>query len=232
MVNPGVSELASLLARNPLFSELDQPELESLAGCARVKTIQAKELAFSKGTAGSQMFAIIRGRVKVSTLSREGQDVVLAILGPDEFFGEIAVLDERERTATVLAMEPSQLLVLERKALLPFLEHNPKVAIKLLTAISRRLRSTDEIVEDIVFLSVPERLAKKLLYLARDFGQRLPNGIRIALKVSQQELGDMIGTSRETVNQQIGLWRKSGLLAIDQGYITILQPAALEQLMD
>jgi CRP/FNR family transcriptional regulator, cyclic AMP receptor protein len=149
------------------------------------------------------MFALISGRVKIVTLSPEGKEVVLAILVSGDVFGEISMIDGRARTATVLAVENSALLVLERRDLMPFLERHPRVAIKMLESICQRLRTTDELLEDVVFLDLPSRLAKRLLLLAEHYGKNTGQGTRIEMKLSQTEIGNMVGTSRESVNKQL-----------------------------
>jgi CRP/FNR family transcriptional regulator, cyclic AMP receptor protein len=219
---------AALLSRSPLFSGLGPEELDRLVKYASTKRVRAGEVAFHKGAPGDQMFALMSGRVKIVTLSEEGKEVVLAVLNPGDIFGEISLLDGRERTATVLAAETSELLVLERREFIPFLEQHPKIAIKLLEAICKRLRLADELLEDVVFLNLPMRLAKRLLSLAERYGRNTPRGVRIEIKLSQQELGNMVGTSRESVNKQMRAWEDEGLISVEHGYITVSQPGKLK----
>lgn len=219
---------ALLLSRSPLFAGLAADELNSLVKYARTKRIAANEVVFHKGAPGDQMFAIIGGRMKIVTLSDEGKEIVLAILAPGDVFGEISLLDGRARTATVIAAENGELLILERHEFIPFLERHPKIAIKLLEEICKRLRVTDALIEDVVFLNLPMRLAKRLLFLAEQYGRPVQPGIRIGVKLSQQELGNMVGTSRESVNKQMRIWENEGLIRMNQGYITLLQPDKLK----
>lgn len=156
--------------------------------------------------------------------------MVLAILIPSDVFGEISMIDGRARTATVVAAESSALLVLERREPIPFQERHPKVAIKMLEGICKRLRTTDELLEDVVFLDLPSRLAKRLLSLAELYGKNTGHGTRIEIKLSQAEIGNMVGTSRESVNKQLRMWGDEGVISIERGHITVLQPNKLKLL--
>lgn len=224
-------QYAALLARNPLFASFNGDELEALVKCGRVASVKAREVAYHKGAPGSQMFAILRGGVKVVSLSDEGKEVIFAILPASEVFGEMSLLDGQGRTATVYALVDSELLVLDRQDFIPFLERNPSAAIKLLVALCKRLRATDEMVEDIVFLDLQSRLAKKLLGLATEHGRPGPAGSTvIACKLSQTELANMVGTSRESVNRQMRLWEDAGLIRTNRGYVVVSDAGALQSL--
>jgi CRP/FNR family cyclic AMP-dependent transcriptional regulator len=219
---------AALLSRSPLFSDLTPEEVGGLLKYAVTKRVAAGGIAFHKGGPGNEMFALISGGVKIVTLSDEGKEVVLAILAPGDVFGELSMIDGRARTATVVAVENSALLVLERSQVIPFLERHPKVAIKMLEGICKRLRMTDELLEDVVFLDLPSRLAKRLLSLAEHYGKNTGQGRRIELKLSQAEIGNMVGTSRESVNKQLRMWGDEGVISMERGHITVLQPNKLK----
>jgi cAMP-binding proteins - catabolite gene activator and regulatory subunit of cAMP-dependent protein kinases len=171
-----------LLSKSMLFSQLEMQDLERLVRFAKIKQVRTKQIICHKGEAGNQMFAIIRGRVKISTLSEEGKEkeIVFGILDAGETFGEISLLDGKERSATIMAIEPpSELLMIERRDFIPFLERYPTVAIKLLEVVCGRLRVTCELFEDAVFLNLPSRLAKKLLSLAQIYGKE--TGLQVPL---------------------------------------------------
>jgi CRP/FNR family transcriptional regulator, cyclic AMP receptor protein len=219
-----------LLARSILFHRLPPEDLDRLVAFAKTKRVAEKEVIFNKGEPGHQLSAIISGRVKLSTLSEQGKEMVFGILGRGEIFGEISLLDGEERTATVTALEPTELLVIERKDFLAFLERQPKVAIQLLGTLALRLRLTNELFEDTIFRNLPARLAKRLLILAENCGELMAEGTLIDLKLSQQEIGNMIGTSRESVNKQMKVWEEQGMIKFEKGYVTILQPERLEDL--
>lgn len=219
-----------LLSKSLVFRELLPEQADRLVKFAKTKRVEARETVFCKADAGQQMFAIISGRVKMSTLSEDGKEMVFGILGPGEIFGEISLLDGKERTATITAIEPSELLVIERRDFIPFLEKYPEVAIRLLAVLALRLRMTDELFEDTLFRNLPSRLAKKLLTLAKHYGRETGSGTEIGLKLSQTEIGSLVGTSRESVNKQMRSWEHDGLIVCKKGYITIRRPRELEAL--
>jgi CRP/FNR family cyclic AMP-dependent transcriptional regulator len=215
-----------LLSKSILFSQLDIKVLDRLIRFMKSKHFKAREVIFHKADPGNQMCIIINGRVKLSTLSEEGKEMMFGMLEPGDIFGEISLLDGEQRSATVTATKPT-----ERRDLIPFLEQHPLVAIKLLAILAARLRKTDEIFEDTLFRTLPSKLAKKLLALADDYGEQTARGVKISLKLSQQEIGNLVGTSRESINKQLRAWEDEGLLTFHKGYITILQPDELEDLL-
>jgi len=221
-------QLRKLLERIPLFAKLGAGELDDLVKIARVRFVRPKQEVFHEGDPGQQVYVVIRGQLRVVTASGDGRDMVLAILGPEEVIGEVALLDGRERTATVIAAADCELLAIDRLDLIPFLEAHPKVAVKLLEAVASRLRRLDQHMTDTVFLSVPARLAKRIVQLGQEHGKPAGSGIAIDLKLSQQELANMVGTTRETVNKQIRAWEKDGVLAMAEGRIRVLRPRELE----
>ena len=222
-----------LLARVPLFSGFAPRELEALVPAARAIAVAARDEVFHKGDAGSQLYVVIDGRLKALTTSPEGDDVVFNVMGPGEVFGEMALLAETPRSATVRAIESCDLLVLDRRDFLAFLKRNPDVAVRMLTLLVERLVRVSELVEDIQFLKLPVRLAKKFVLFAERYGRPSRNGaVKIDLKLSQEEWGDMIGTTRESVNKQMREWGDEGLIEIDAGFVTLLRPEAIERLAD
>jgi CRP-like cAMP-binding protein len=156
--------------------------------------------------------------------------VVFSILGPGEVFGEVALLGGTPRTATVTAIDPCELLIIDRRDFLSFLRGHPDVAINLLEVLAQRMKRVSEFVEDTLFLNLPLRLAKKLASLSRAYGQPHEQGLRLDLKLSQEEWGDLVGTTRESVNKQLRAWTEEGLITIDHGYIVIHDRSELEKL--
>jgi CRP-like cAMP-binding protein len=220
-----------LLARVPLFSGFTPHELDALVPAARPMTVAARDELFHKGDDGSQLYVVIEGRVKAFTTSSEGDDVMFNVMGPGEVFGELALLSEGPRSATVCAIEPCELLVLDRRDFLAFLKRSPDVAVRLLTVLAEMVVRLSEFVEDVQFLNLPVRLAKKLILFADRYGCDAEGGaVKIDLKLSQEEWGDLVGTTRESVNKQMRAWGDEGLIRIDAGYVTLLQPEAIERL--
>jgi len=232
MVAYTLEEKRDLLANSSLFNNVDAQDLEGLARYAKIKIFKNREVICRKGDMGSQMFVIANGRVTLHTDSDEGKELSFGFLSQGDIFGEIALLDSGERTATVKAIEATEILVIERRDFIPFLEKSPKVAVQLLGTMAQRLRRTDEHFEDIFFRNLPGRMAKKFLGLAESYGQETDNGIQIELKLSQGEIGKLTGATRESVNKQMRAWEAAGLIDCTKGYITIKDQDKLEDLTE
>jgi len=217
-----------VLANVSIFSDLDERSLDALLEVTSTRRLRAKDTLFRKGDPGQQLYGVVQGRLKIYASGADGKEVVFGFSDPGDVIGEIALLDSNPRSATVAAMEPSELLTLDRRDFLPFLERRPVVAIHLAQLLAGRLRRLSEQAEDAMFLTLPTRLAKKLLALGADYGKRGDEGLRIDLRLQQQELGDMVGTSRESVNKQLRAWTVDGLVRFERGYITILDTDGLE----
>lgn len=219
-----------LLTKSFLFSQLQSEDLHRLVRFSKFRKVSPKEVVFHRADPGGQMSIISKGRVKLSILSDEGKEITFGILEVGDIFGEIALLDGEQRSATVTALESTELLVIDRRDFIPFLENNPKVAINLLSTLASRLRMTNEMFEDTVFRNLPARLAKKFLYLGEKYGNPMDGGTKITLKLSQQEIGNLVATSRESVNKQMRAWEEQGLISFQNGYLVILNAAALTSL--
>jgi CRP-like cAMP-binding protein len=219
-----------LLAQLPLFKGLGPRELDALAAVTRARSLAARERLFHKGDAGHEVYAVVEGTLKVLSTSDEGDDVVFNLLGPGDVIGEIAMLSGAERSASVIAISRCELLVVERRELLALLRAHPESSLQLMAVLAERLRHLSQLVEDTLFLNLPVRLAKKLVAYAASHGERTPAGIRIALKLSQEEWGDLVGATRESVNKQMRAWADQGWIRIDQGHVVIRHADALEAL--
>jgi CRP/FNR family cyclic AMP-dependent transcriptional regulator len=218
------------LARVPLFESLDSEDRARLAAVSTVRRIAARKRLFRKGEPGRELFVLLRGRAKAAAAARAGRGAVFDFFEPGEVVGEIALLDGGPRTATVTTLSTCDFLVLGRDEFLALLEREPRVAIRLLAACAERLRHTSELVEDVIFLGLPTRLAKKLVHLCQEYGFDTGAGVRINLKLSQREIGELVGATRESVNRQLGHWEAEGVLRFERGYVTLLRPQALASL--
>ena len=217
-----------LLAQHFLLAQLAPAELDRLVAMAGERQFKSGQTIFQKGDPGTSMSAVLQGRVKIGAYSEDGKEVILNIVEPGQIFGEIALLDGKERTADATAMGPTTLLVLERREFIPFLERNPKIAVRLIEVLCERVRRTSEMVESVAFLEYSARLAKLLLRLADSYGEATDDGVRINLKISQQDLGNLIASTRESVNRQLNAWAAEGIVELDRGHITISDRDALE----
>jgi CRP-like cAMP-binding protein len=228
---PTLDEKRKLLAAVPFFGDLSEKELDGLMQVARTQSLPQRRELFHKGDAGTEIYVVIRGSLKALTTSEEGDDVVFTILGSGELFGEIAFLGSTRRTATVTALTDCELLAIDRRDFMAFLKSQPEAAIKLLSVLAKRLKQVSELVEDTLFLNLPVRLAKKLVHYAAIYGETSEAGeVRIGLKLSQEEWGDLVGASRESINKQMRAWTEEGLLSMDRGHVVIRHREALEQL--
>lgn len=222
----------ALLEGHYLFGQLTAEELDGLLAHARTERYRTGQTIFLKGSAGTGMMAVLSGRVRISTPSPDGRELVLNMIHEGEVFGELALLDGKERTADASAAVDCELLVLERRDLLPFLERHPSVALRLLAIVTGRLRQTTEQVEDVAFLGLESRLAKQLLKLAARHGRQGASGeITIDAKLSQRELGQMIGLSRESINKQLGAWQREGFVRVEEGTITLVEFDELQRIV-
>ena len=222
----------ALLSRHWLLEHLSGEELDKLARYAIFRSFQHKEVIFRKGDPGLSMLVVVEGRVRITSQSASGKEVVLNIINPSEIVGEIALIDGEMRTADAIAIGDVELLELSRRDFLPFLEHHSGVCIKLLAMLCKRLRKTSDQVEDFVFLEQPARLAKTLLRLAEcnETGANRPGKSCVDLKLTQSEIGALAGLRREAVNRQLHQWCADGIVSLERGQIWIEQLDALENI--
>lgn len=210
----------AILRSIPLFSGLDEEELGKIGRLATIKNYPARSVVVAQGDPATALFAIVRGRLKVVAAGPDGRDAVLGIMGEREVFGEVALIDGGARSATCTAVEACDLLEIDRTSFLKLLDVSPSISLKLLHVLAQRLRRLSQRSEDAAFLDVPSRLARSLLDLATRFGERTQTrtpSIRITLKLSQQELGDLVGATRESVNKHLSEWTRQGILLIEDG---------------
>jgi len=215
-----------------LFNHLSNEQLDQLVSFAKTKSFANKEIIFHKSDNGKDMYIIVSGKVSLTSSSVEGKELTFGILGQGDIFGEVSLFDNKERTATVTAIEITETLVLDQNNFTQLILQNPNIALKLLSAFATRLRHTDQYFEDTVFRQLPGRLAKKLLHLARDFGKNTSDGTKISIKLSQNDIGKMSSASRESVNKQMRVWEEQGLIKFSKGFITINEQAELEAIAE
>ena len=221
-----------VLKKVGLFEGMSDRELDMLLQLTTTKKLKKRAYLCRKGDPGNALFAVLEGRLKATGEGRDGKEVVFSVMDPGEVIGEIALFDQQPRSATVQAVEDVTVLTLHRRDLIPFLERNPKIAIRLAAVLSKRIRNLTELMEDTVFLGLPSRLAKKLLALSARYGKQTPEGLKIDLKLPQHELGELVGTSRESINKTLRAWGEEGLVHFANGYLTIKDAEKLEDLSD
>jgi len=221
--------IPELLTTIPLFKRLPPVDLNELAERLRVLKVKKNDVLFRKGSEGDCLYIIQQGNVKITLPSEAGEEVIITIFTDGDFFGEMALLDQMPRSANAVAMQSTQLLMLNRRDFLKFLKTNDTAMEIILSSLSQRLRRTDKILEDTVFLKIPARFAKKLLELGDCFGRREKNKLEIHLKLTQKDLADMIGATRESVNKEFRKLYKAGIVSLSDQAIHIHDIARLER---
>ena len=217
-----IDQLAKALRRSTLFRRLDANALTALAAKVIVAQYAVGDVIFSKGSRGDRMMIVLTGRVKITTHSRDGHEAIIDIVYPGEAFGEVSLLDGRERSADAVALGDSTLLVVKRNAFRDCIDQYPQFAIEVIDVLCERLRETTTFLEETLFLEVPERLFSRLTAVATRAGT--PNNgkrVRIDHELSQEELGQSIGAARESVNKQLHDWKSQGLIDFGRGYVLV-----------
>jgi CRP/FNR family transcriptional regulator len=210
----------------PLFQGLDDETLHHLVKDAWQRQFDAGEIICYQGDPGSTCHIIIGGRVRVFVVDEDGRELSVRIMGPGEMFGEMALLESLPRSASIEALEKTDTLELDRDALLQCLQKSPQLSLKLLQSLSSRLRSSTVEAGELASLTVVERLMRRLRELAELAGQPVPDGIRIMLPMTQQELAALVGTSRESVNRALVRLRRQGKVRLEQGWVILLSKAS------
>lgn len=214
----------ALFGRHHLLGQLRPEEAAELLAQVASRAVAAGQTIFRKDDPGDGLYGVLAGRVVATVTSPSGKELILNRFGPGEFFGEIALLDGKGRTANAVAREPTGLMFLARRAFLPFLERRPEVAARMIALLCERLRHTTDLVEDAAFRNVPARLAKQLAALALAGGSP-------AVAIGQRELAQMLGVSREIVTRQLGVWQEAGLVELSRGRILLHDRIRLERIV-
>ena len=211
-----------VLRQAPLFSALDDEAATALRGSLTESKLRRGDVLFHEGDAGDRLYIVLDGKIKLGRTSSDGRENLLAILGPGQMFGELSLFDPGPRTATATAVTDTTLIGLGNADLQPWLAEHPEVANKLLAALARRLRRTNEAMADLVFSDVPGRVAKALLDLASRFGVPTDDGLRVTHDLTQEELAQLVGASRETVNKALADFAGRGFLRLEGRAVVIL----------
>ena len=216
----------SLLRGHPLFRQLPPAVLERLGSYMKRRSLPRGATIFAKGDPGIGLMGVLKGAVKISVPSADGRDIVVNIIHEGEIFGEIALLDGQPRTADASAMTDCELIVIERRDFLPFLRSEPDLTTQIIEILCARLRRTTEQVQDVTFLNLPARLAKAVLRLAGEAESATPPR---KVTITQREISEIIGRSRESTNKQLRAWAKSGWIRLERGAVTVVQPDKLAE---
>ena len=210
------------LQKTPLFSTLDEEAALALQKSMVPQSIKRGNTLFQEGDSGDRLYVVTEGKIKLSHASGDGRESVLMVLGPGDMFGELSLFDPGPRTATAVAVTDSKVLGLGNTDLNPWLAGRPEVAQKLLQALAHRLRRTNETMSDLVFADVPGRVAKALLELGEKFGSKTEAGIYVNHDLTQEELAQLVGASRETVNKALADFVSRGWLKLETRSVELL----------
>ncbi len=225
--------IIKLLSKNPLFSELETSQLEKIVALSHNKSVKKKQIIFHKGEMGSQLYLLLNGQIQISSISDQGKEIILNFIEPGDLFGEISLFDGKDRTATATALKNSELLFINRHDFMTFLEETPKAAINMLAGLSSLIRKTNILLEDMLFRPLSSRLAKNLITLCKDYGEELKNGeLRINMTLNQEQLGNMVDSSRESICRQLSVWQADEIIRIDHHHIIIINLEELDSLID
>ncbi|NQV54514.1 MAG: Crp/Fnr family transcriptional regulator [Rhodospirillales bacterium] len=233
-------DISALLARHVLFRDLEDDVVARITALGGNVFLAADQVLFQKGDVGDALYMILSGRIRISSGDAEGKEITLNILDPGEIFGEIALLDGKPRTADAWAMAATELFRVPRADFVALMESEPRLTTHLLEMVCDRVRQTSEMLEDAAFLDLPARLAKRLLSLAKYYGKiepkdaldPAPDDELIGIRISQAELGQLMGTSRESINKHLQYWRGQGWITLGRSRVTIDKPGELKNRVD
>jgi len=224
---PGVDN--DVLRETPLFSSLDDEATGSLRASMTDTELERGEVLFNEGDSGDRLYVVLEGKIKLGRTSGDGRENLLAVLGPGQMFGELSLFDPGPRSATATAVTDSRLASLGHAELQPWLVSRPDVARGLLFQLAHRLRRTNEVVADLVFSDVPGRVAKALLDLSTRFGRQADDGIHVHHDLTQEELAQLVGASRETVNKALADFANRGWLRLEPRSVVLVEPDRLRR---
>jgi CRP/FNR family transcriptional regulator, cyclic AMP receptor protein len=212
----------AVIRKAPIFSGLDASAADALRASMNLVKLRKGQSLFKEGDDGDHLFVVSSGKVKLGTKSIDGRENLLMILGPGDMFGELSLFDSGPRTAAATAVTDSKLLALGQDKVIPWVKEHPEVSLQLLARLASRLRRTNEVVGDLVFSDVPGRVAKALIDLGVKFGDKRSEGLFVNHDLTQEELAQLVGASRETVNKALADFAQRGWLRLEARSVMIL----------
>ena len=221
------SSKLSVLRKHAYFADLPPDAFEQLCRYAKHSTLKKGTPIFSKGDPPTSLFAVISGTVKISISSPDGRSAILNLIGPGEIFGEVALLDGHARTADATANTNCEIFVIDRREFLPFVRSQPELAMKFIELLCMRLRWTSDQVEQVILQDLPGRLASALIRLTERHG---PSEGGLTIAVTQQEISEMVGMTRESINKQLRAWAGRKWVRLEHGAIVVLDVESLQAL--
>jgi len=217
-----------VLVRAGLFQGVEPEATAALISAMDYLDLARGDIVFAEGEQGDSLYIVLTGKVKIARHAPDGRENMLAIMGPSDMFGELSIFDPGPRTATAIAVTDARLARLSHSALRPWTSERPKIAEQLLRVLARRLRRTNDALSDMIFTDVPGRVAKNLLQMANRFGTREPDGsLRVTHDLTQEELAQLVGASRETVNKALADFATRGWIRLEGKSVVILDDQRL-----
>lgn len=226
-----VVDIKAALQHVPLFSDLDEADLGVLAELCKVRAFPKANVIFYEDDPGTSCYVVLSGKVKIVVNADDGREHILGMLGPNDFFGEMSLIDGEPRSASAIAVEDSRLLMVSRDEFVKLLRQNPDLTLKLLVALSQRLRAADRNMESLAFLSAPGRVSRLILELGDRQGRNEGADIVVDHTMTRQELASLAGTSRETLTRVIMDYQERGFIELDKNRLVIKNAAKLRELM-
>ena len=224
-----MNDADDVLRRAPLFDALDDDSAAALQAGVTIVELARADRVFEEGASGNQLYVVLDGKIKLTRAATDGRESLWSVLGPGEMFGELSLFDPRPRTSTASAVTEVTVAALGDEALRPWLMERPEVSMHMLRALARRLRRANDVTADLVFTDVPGRVAKNLLDLAERFGEQDNAGLHVHHDLTQEELAQLVGASRETVNKALADCAALGWLQISARSVLILDTERLRK---
>jgi len=224
-------QYVDFLRKVSLFSELPEEELRQLASVVREQHYRKNTTLFHIDDPGNALFILKSGVMKITIEDQNGREIILRMVYPTEFFGEMALLDDMPRSATVTTQEPCEALIIYRQHFLELIDKSPRILLNMTAVLSRRLRKMNELIRSLVFFDVYGKVARVLLTLVAEKGRVTAQGTVIDLRLTQQELAELAGMSRETMTRTLRDFQQAGVVRIESGIITILELDMLQREM-
>ncbi|MDR1999273.1 MAG: Crp/Fnr family transcriptional regulator [Frankiaceae bacterium] len=218
-----------VLKRAGLFQGVDPDDVEALGQRFEVIDVPRGAVVFHEGEPGDSLYIVISGKIKLGKRSADGRENLVAVMGPADQFGELSLFDPGPRTSTAVAVTDAQLARLPKDALHQWIIDKPRLGLQMLRAVARRLRRTNTMLADLIFVDVPGRVAKQLLQLAQRFGSVEGGHLRVTHDLTQEELAQLVGASRETVNKALADFAQRGWLRLEGKSVVILERERLSR---
>jgi CRP/FNR family transcriptional regulator, cyclic AMP receptor protein len=223
-------DVIQLLAQTTIFEGVPATELETLRPAVRMRSFAKDSHLFREGDPGSHLYLVWHGQVKIARVGAGGSEIVFAVVGPGELFGELSLFEPGgERSADAIALEPTECALLARDPVIAFLLGHPALLLRMISSLIGYIQRKDQAMAEVAFLDIPGRIAQRLLDLAASRGERLAEGVVIRIPLSQRTLAGMVGASRENVNRALHRFVELGYISQARGTITVLKPDELRR---